>query len=315
VNGRPLVTVIGATRNVRAVTHLTYASFRRFTPEPVVVLVADNGSTDGTLEDMRLLNWLRVYSLADRRLDMEAKAERARILLKRVDDALDDLSASISEPERHILQKMRRKANVVVPTLEEMRHHAPALNWLASHVETRYFLLLDSDVEFLQPGWLSELIAIAEQEDLGAIGEYEPGQYPCMPRLATYLLLIRTDTFRSLKTSFSSELRFSDDHERQRWYSQQHDDVLAASAFDGYSSAAFYDTAALLFEGIVRRGIAWRPFPATTAAKFRHFGHMTWSEDAKDGYQGLDAIRAHVRAMNEYAVARLNLEYGATWAG
>lgn len=60
------VTVVCATRNALDAVRLTFSSFRRYTPEPCVVLVADNGSTDGTLEYLRSLRWLTVFPLEQR---------------------------------------------------------------------------------------------------------------------------------------------------------------------------------------------------------------------------------------------------------
>jgi hypothetical protein len=63
----PLVTIVCGTRNARQSVRLTFASLGHFTPEPKAVLVADNGSTDGTLADLRAITWLDVISLPERR--------------------------------------------------------------------------------------------------------------------------------------------------------------------------------------------------------------------------------------------------------
>ncbi|MFE1829768.1 glycosyltransferase family 2 protein [Streptomyces yangpuensis] len=304
------MTVIGATRNARPATRLTYASLRRHAPDGIRVLVADNGSTDGTLEDLRRLEWLTVVSLDERRRRAREEAAQARRTLEKLRRDLDALVAECPPGQRSVLDGLRTDVEIVVPDDEELCRHATALDWLAPQVDTPYFLLLDSDVEFLSPGWLEDLVALADAEGLAAVGEFEPGRFPCRDRLATYLLLLRTDVFRALGVPFRPLLRFGDPREEERWYARARHHVLDPSAFDGFPSAAFYDTAAVLFEHLQREGLPWRPFPSAVAAKFRHLGQMSWSADAHDDYVGVELLREHVRAAGEYAGARLRDHYG-----
>ncbi|MDK1349128.1 hypothetical protein QNO09_38980 [Streptomyces sp. 378] len=303
------MTVIGATRNARLATRLTYASFRRRTPEPVRVLVADNGSTDGTLDDLRRLDWLTVFSLEERRRWAREEAAEARRTLEKLRRDLDALVAECPAGQRSVLDRLRTEVEIVVPDDGELCQHSTALDWLAPQVDTPYFLLLDSDVEFLSPGWLGDLVGFADAEGLAAVGEFEPGRFPCRDRLATYLLLLRTDVFRALGVPFRQALRFGDPREEERWYSRARHHVLDPSAFDGFPSAAFYDTAAVLFERLQREGLPWKPFPPTVAAKFRHLGQMSWSADARDDYAGVELLREHVRVAAEYAGTRLRDHY------
>ncbi|MFI6107534.1 glycosyltransferase family 2 protein [Streptomyces sp. NPDC051310] len=309
VTADPRVTVIGATRNARPVTRLTYASFRRHTPEPVRVLVADNGSTDGTLDDLRRLDWVTVFSLDERKRRAREEALEARRTLRKLKKKMDALFAECPAGQRSLLEKLTTGVEIVLPTDSELCQHSTALDWLAPQVDTPYFLLLDSDVEFLAPGWLSDLVDLAEAEGLAAVGEFEPGRFPCQDRLATYLLLLRTDAFRGLGVPFRQVLRFGDPREEERWYARARHHVLDPSAFDGFPSAAFYDTAAALFEEMQRQGVPWKPFPPGVAAKFRHLGQMSWSADAHDDYVGVELLRAHVRVAGEYARTRLRDQY------
>ncbi|MFC6023200.1 glycosyltransferase family 2 protein [Plantactinospora solaniradicis] len=304
------VTVIGATRNARVATRLTYASFRRHTPEPVRVLLADNGSVDGTLEDLRRLDWVTVWSLDERKRLAEADVARVRRGIRRLAAGLDSLAEELPDRQRSLLERVRTEIDVRVPSDEELCRHSTALDWLVTKVETPYFLLLDSDVEFLDTGWLTDLVDLAEREGLAAVGEYEPARFPVQPRLATYLLLLRTDVFRSLRVPFRSVLRFGDPDEERRWHARELDPVLDPSAFDGYGSAAFYDTAAVLFERIQQRELPWRSFPREIADKFHHLGHMSWAADAGHEYVGVELLHEHVRAANEHALHRLASCYG-----
>jgi len=195
-NGEPLVTVLCATRNAREVVRLTLASLHRYMPEPATVLVADNGSTDGTLQDLRALPWLTVFSVEDRQTTSTA--------------------------------------------------HGPALDWLAARVRTRYFLTLDSDVEFLAPGWLGYMLELAETQDLTALGVYEPGVARVRERLAPFVLLMRAAEFRKLYVSFQPFIRIDDAEEAQRWLARRprvdRDYNLDADEAASYHTAAVYPT-------------------------------------------------------------------------
>ena len=57
----PEVTILCATRNGRDVVRLTLSSLRRFTPEIYRILIADNGSTDGTLDYLSGLEWIQLF--------------------------------------------------------------------------------------------------------------------------------------------------------------------------------------------------------------------------------------------------------------
>ena len=63
----PEVTILCATRNGRDVVRLTLSSLRRFTPEIYRILIADNGSTDGTLEYLSGLEWIHLFRRDRRR--------------------------------------------------------------------------------------------------------------------------------------------------------------------------------------------------------------------------------------------------------
>jgi glycosyltransferase involved in cell wall biosynthesis len=64
---QPDVTIVCATRNGCDAVRLTLSSLRQFTPEPHHILVADNGSTDGTREYLQSLNWIELFRRDPRR--------------------------------------------------------------------------------------------------------------------------------------------------------------------------------------------------------------------------------------------------------
>ena len=188
----PDVTILCVTRNAADAVRLTLSSFRRFTPERCRLLVADNGSTDGTLEYLERLDWIRLF--------------------------------------RH--NRHRSGAS-----------HGAALDMLARHVTTRYFLTLDSDVMFLGEGWLTELRHTIQKHDCAAVGEFEPqvGRYKA--RLALHLALFDADAFRALHTSFESCARIHDPEEARRWRRRATRERLEYAEMQSYRSADFYPPA------------------------------------------------------------------------
>jgi hypothetical protein len=199
----PEVTILCATLNGGDVVRLTFSSLGRFTPEPYRILVADNGSTDSTLDYLRSLDWIELFKLGQHRTKTS---------------------------------------------------HGATLDWLAKKVETRYLLTLDSDVAFLRHGWLGELSDTLAAQDLAAVGEFEPAVGAYRPRLAPHVLLLNTERFLALGTSFESCVRFDDSAEVRRWRGRSKSEYLSQEELNSYHSAAFYSTGAALFETVLRRG-------------------------------------------------------------
>jgi glycosyltransferase involved in cell wall biosynthesis len=226
------VSIVCATLNAREAVQLTFESLARCTPEPVDVLVADNGSTDGTLEYLQSLDWLRVVPLSAR------------------PGACTD--------------------------------HGSTLDWLTARVQTPYLLTLDSDVEFLARGWLTSMLAYAQGTRLDALGLFEPAVGAYRERLAPYVLLLRTAALRGVATSFRSFVRIEDPLEAARWQARPARENLEVAELETYHTAAFYPTAAAVFEQFHQRGFRWASLPPALQASFRHIGHMSWAEADSD---------------------------------
>ena len=241
------VTIVCATLNAREAVQLTFESLARCTPEPVELLVADNGSTDGTLEYLQSLNWPHVFPLNDR-------------------------SGASTD-------------------------HGSTLDWLTARVQTPYVLTLDSDVEFLARGWLSDMLEYARDEQLDALGVFEPAVGAYRERLAPYVLLLRTAALRAIATSFRSFVRIADPLEADRWQRRTARENLEVAELETYRTAAFYPTAAAVFAQLQQRGFRWASLPPGLAASFRHIGHMSWAE-ADSGRLGHQHIvrQAYIRA-------------------
>lgn len=254
--GAPRVTVLCVTRNAREAVELTLESFRRRTPEPVRVLVADNGSDDGTLDYLRGLSWIELETLDE------------------------------------------RQASPGVGT------HSGALDHLAVQVDTEYLLTLDSDVELLQEGWLSRLVAAADRASLAALGEYEPRRGNIMARLAPHVLLLRTSVLRGHRLSFTPSIVIGDPDDARRFerFSAReqpaHGDLTVELA-GRFPSARFYTTGAALFARLQILGVPWAEIPPAMRRSYRHFGQMSWGGD--DAILGDGHVRklAEVRARLE----------------
>jgi glycosyltransferase involved in cell wall biosynthesis len=225
------LTIVCATFNAREAVQLTLMSLRNCLPFETRVLVADNGSTDGTLAHLESQEWLTVAPLSAR------------------PGAATD--------------------------------HGSTLDWLAEQVTTPYFLTLDSDVELLTRNCLDDMLALAQAEGLDALGVYEPAIGAYRTRLAPYALLLRTATFRALDTSFRSFARIDDPLEAARWRARPPSEDLPLSEMESYRTAAFYPTAAALFERLTQRGDHWANLSPAIAARVRHYGHMSWARDAQ----------------------------------
>jgi hypothetical protein len=298
------VTIVCATRNARSAVRLTFASFRRFTSEACKVLVADNGSTDGTLQDLSSLSWVQLYSIDERLRLMRAERAAARRLAARLDDWTDagspDHPCLIRNAQALLASMVRAVPGVPVTD------HGATLDWLARRVETPFFLTMDSDVEFLAPGWLSAALVLMEQDRLDLLGEFEPNIASGQSRLAPHVLLLRTRTFRRWGVSFCGFAEIDDPDEARRWRKRGAQIRVDVAESASYQYARSYDTAAYLFQVARARRARWRDTPKAIRRMYRHLGHMSWSHDARHAD---DTFAACHRITSAYVQERL-YEYG-----
>lgn len=249
--------------------------------------MADNGSTDGTLDDLQRNTRLRVFSLEER------------------------LSwfASTQNP----LSTAEARA--------DFARHGSTLDWLAALVQTPYFVTLDSDVEFLRDGWLSEMLSLLQDENLDAVGEYEPG-FPLAggpdgtgyrPRLAPHLLLLRTAAFRPIHASFRGFCYTRTEEETRRWLAISDRRCLTPADLEGFRTLTIFDTGAYLFERLRGTGLRWMSTPdSIRLSAYKHLGHMsTVPADSARNPRREDFLAAHADRM-AYVAERLRLYEVAT---
>ncbi len=304
------VTVVCATRGARPAVRLTFSSFARYNPGPWRVFVADNGSTDGTLEDLRARPELQVVSLPQRlalmrrersvdRAALALLARRAPALVDRFDPAAADPGAvdpAAADPDAV-------DPGAVDPEVEA--EHGRTLDWLIGRVRTPFTLVLDSDVQFLEEGCVDGMLALARSSGLSALGVHEPGYAGYRPRLAPYVLLLRTDVVRRLGVSFRGGEVTEDAAERARWQARRPAYELDPAELARFPTTRVYSTGALLFERLLEAGEPWADLPVVLARRFHHYGHLSWGGLADDdgGNAAARAEHARVLAAVEQALA------------
>ncbi|MGH9124779.1 MAG: glycosyltransferase family 2 protein [Acidimicrobiales bacterium] len=306
-----LVTVVCATRNARAAVRLTVASLLRHTTLPFRLLVADNGSTDGTLEDLQAIAGARVFSLPERQADLARRAAWQHQVLARLDErrpraAIGDgpAAGAVVARGREALGAGRRVGHAGGPAGPWgddglVTLHGTTLDWLCDRVTTPFTVTLDSDVEILDPRWLPEMLSLMERQQLVALGPYEPGKGGYQARLAPHLLVLRTEEVRTLGTSFLGGTTTADPEERRRWEQRRPSFAVGLRDLAGYPTTTVYPTGAVLFQTMVARQMRWQALPPELAATFHHFGHMSWG-GADDDDGGDPAVRAdHATVAND----------------
>jgi glycosyltransferase involved in cell wall biosynthesis len=148
------------------------------------------------------------------------------------------------------------------------RQHAEWLDrWLARS-GARYVVFSDSDVEYLESGWLRDLVDTAEREKAALVCARmqtppDTFEHPVTgakrrlaPRPTPWLMLVDTEQVRGrVDASFG------------------YVDVVDPGAYGGKVA---YDVGAAYFAALVAAGLTWAEMPPAWQSKFRHFGGLTW---------------------------------------
>lgn len=148
------------------------------------------------------------------------------------------------------------------------RKHAEWIDGWLDRCEARYAVFCDSDVEFLRPGWLGDLVDTATTGDYALVCarmQWPPERFVhpmtgaarrLAPRPTPWMLLIDVDQVRGrVEESFAYR------------------DVVDPDAFGGKVA---YDVGAAFFAALEREGLGWAEMGPEFQKKFRHFGGLTW---------------------------------------
>lgn len=155
------------------------------------------------------------------------------------------------------------------------RKHAEWLDqWLAS-CPTRFCVFSDSDVEYLQPDWLTDLVTKASTTGAALVCarmQHPPDTFEhpltgakrrLAPRPTPWLLLLDVDQVRG---RVDASFRYVDEEDP-----------------DAYGGKVAYDVGAAYFAALEAAGLGWAEMPPEWQPKFRHYGGLTWLPHSQAG--------------------------------
>ena len=106
---------------------------------------------------------------------------------------------------------MEKLISSLDPVFSHMKagfHHSTAVHGMISHVKTRFFLLLDSDLYIVRPGWINEVLGHMEKERLAVFDvPWHPRWYK-KPRYlpATHSIFVDSQKLKLSELNFFPQL-------------------------------------------------------------------------------------------------------------
>lgn len=165
-------------------------------------------------------------------------------------------------------RRLERAGWLHLEVAPEGRRHAEWLNVWSQECPARYAVFVDSDMQFLRPNWLADLVAEAERTHAAMVTSRiqrlegdahtdrsgKPMRWA--PRPTPWLIFVDLEQIRgTVETGFGFRFRDDPDHPGSR---------------------IAYDTGAAFFEELQARGLAWSAMPDAWSDCYRHYGGMTW---------------------------------------
>lgn len=299
---------MGAARDLGPIVRLGYGSLRHTTAGSSPVLVADNGCDAEARAYLSAQQWIRLFPLEERITASHQEHEAAARVLASLWTEMGAVQLSLTAAERRLLTLLQSRVHPE-PALspEDQAQLGQTIDFLLPQVRTRYTVLVDSDVEFIEPGWLSDMVEMMNDNDIDLFGFLEPARHPIQERFATFVLAMRTAEILALDCSFATSLSFGAPAEATIWHSRNYGKFLDTTAFTDFPTARFHDTAAQVYESARAHGLNCTEFPSRWRRKFLHLEHMAWADSTDDSYAGADALRHHRHRALAYARARCEL--------
>jgi hypothetical protein len=187
----------------------------------------------------------------------------------RLSDHSFDLIIGDSGSTDGSLELIRRLEAEGIVSDHEVVPGRPHWEWLdhwRQSCPTRYAVFVDSDVQFLAPGWLEALLEWADREKWAMVGGEFIGEQPdslhagvilfrFAARLAPWLLLVDIERCDRVHVSFQDGSHPS---------TQVHEGTIA------------YDVGGRLFHSLRLLGIGCGAMPAAFRQSYRHQGGLSW---------------------------------------
>jgi glycosyltransferase involved in cell wall biosynthesis len=174
-----------------------------------------------------------------------------------------------------MLRKLEARGWLQLEVAPEGRKHAEWLDHWVEHSPARFAGFSDSDVEYLRPGWLDDLVSAATASNAAltcARMQWPPPEFRhpttgaarrLAPRPTPWLFLLDLDQVRDrVRASF------------------RYRDEIDPDAFGGKVA---YDVGAAYYAELDRAGLTWTEMPEAFQSKFRHFGGLTWLKAGNTG--------------------------------
>ncbi len=181
-------------------------------------------------------------------------------------------------------QFLRRMAAEGLLTLQELPADTSHSDWIdrwRNECRTKYFVVVDSDVEFLEPNWLPRLLAALGSKSMLAYAvapemSYretrfgEPFEYTLLMRPDPCVLLLDHARTQMITTSFA-------------WREVTHRSPPEKA----------YDVGGYFAKALEQKGHSWAAMPASVQNSFNHFGGRSWKKRLRP--RGIRDLRQGVR--------------------
>ncbi len=171
---------------------------------------------------------------------------------------------SSEDGTQRILERMAADGSLTLQVSPAETSHSDWIDRWRRECRTRYFVIVDSDVEFLEPGWLPRLVASLGDRSMVAYGVIpeqryretgygDPFEYTLLERPDPCVLLLDHERTRHIPASFAWR------EEADRWPAQR-----------------AYDTSGYFARALEQDGQTWAGLPDSVQRSFRHFGGRSW---------------------------------------